>query len=122
MSQNSCSPSSNGQRYYQPSVRVLESPEAVELIAVVPGADESSTEVTIENDTLPLTARVAQASTEGQRLVYSELRDGDFRRSFQLSDAIDRQRIEARVKDGILRIRLPKSDHAQSKKVAVLAG
>lgn len=109
-------------RFFQPHVRILESAEAVEVIAVVPGADEQSTDLTIENDTLTLTARVASSDVEGRKLVYTELRDGDFRRSFQIPDAIDRQKIEARVKDGILRIRLPKHDTVQPKKVAVLAG
>lgn len=112
----------NDRRYFQPNVRILESADAVELIAVVPGADETSTDLTIENDTLTLTARVVGQPDGGRRLVYSELRDGDFRRSFRLSDLIDRQRIEAKVKDGILRVRLPKVEQAQTRKVAVLAG
>lgn len=109
-------------RFFRPNVRILESAEAVELIAEVPGADEHSTDVTVENDTLTLTARVADPEAVGRKVVYTELRDGDYRRSFQLSDKIDRQRIEARVKDGVLRVRMPKSDHAVSKKIAVLAG
>ncbi len=122
MSVTNCAAANCDKRFFRPSVRILESAEAVELIAEVPGADENSTDVTVENDTLTLTARVAGPETDGRRVVYTELRDGDYRRSFQLSDKIDRLRIEARVKDGVLRVRLPKSDQAVSKKIAVLAG
>lgn len=122
MNASQCSVTSTDRRYFQPNVRILESVDAVEVIAVVPGADEHSTDLTIENDTLTLTARVAQPELEGRKLVYTELRDGDFRRSFQIPEVIDRQKIEAHVKDGILRIRLPKHDNAQPKKVTVLAG
>ncbi len=122
MSGTNCASPNCERRVFRPNVRILESAEAVELIAEVPGADESSTDLLLENDTLTLTARVAATSDAGQKLVYSELRDGDYRRSYQLSDEIDRQHIEARVKDGILRVRLPKAAKAQSKKIHVLAG
>ncbi|OYW18244.1 MAG: hypothetical protein B7Z55_10985, partial [Planctomycetales bacterium 12-60-4] len=79
-------------QFYRPNVRVLESAEAVELIAEIPGADESSTDVTIENNTLTLTARVNEGATDGRKVVYSEVRNGDYRRSLQLSDKIDRAR------------------------------
>lgn len=122
MTISNCANENCDRRFFRPNVRILESAEAVELIAEVPGADEHSTDVTVENDTLTLTARVADPEAVGRKVVYTELRDGDYRRSFQLSDKIDRQRIEARVKDGVLRVRMPKSDQAVSKKIAVLAG
>jgi HSP20 family protein len=110
------------QRVYRPSVQIFESPEAVELVAEVPGADEGSTELTIENNELTLRAKVQPTQADGSRLVYAEYGSGNYQRTFRLSDGIDRARIEARVKDGVLRVRLPKSDQAQSKKIAVLAG
>ncbi len=122
MSELSCGTRVVERRFFQPSVRIVESQDAVELIAVVPGADENSTDLTIENDTLTLTARVADEGPEGHRVVYSELRNGDYRRTFRLPEAIDRARIEAKVKDGILRVHLPKVEQAQTRKVSVLAG
>jgi HSP20 family protein len=109
-------------RVYRPSVQIFESPEAVELVAEVPGADEGTTELTLKNDELTVRASVSPPEQTGAKLVYAEYGVGDYERTFQLSDAIDRQRIEAKVKDGVLRVRLPKSDHAQTKKINVLAG
>jgi len=109
-------------RIYRPNVKILESPEALELVAEVPGADETTTELTIEHDTLTLRARGAAETADDRQVVYSEYGDRDYERSFHLSDAIDRQKIEARVKDGVLHVILPKTQHSLTRKVAVLAG
>ncbi|GIX03321.1 MAG: heat-shock protein [Planctomycetaceae bacterium] len=112
----------DGRRIYRPNVQIYELPDAIELVAEVPGADEKTTEITLDNDELTLRARVPADNHEGAKLVYAEFRDGDYERTFRLSEDIDRQRIEARVKDGVLRVRLPKAEHAQSRKIAVVAG
>jgi len=122
MSNANCCNVASDRWVYRPTVRVVESVDAVELIAAVPGADENSTEITVEHDTLTLKARMATAQPEGQHVLYNEFRDGDYLRSFKLSDEIDRGRIEARVKDGVLRVRMPKVEQVQPKKIAVLAG
>lgn len=124
MSQNVCRPSNSACRLvYKPSVKILESVEGLELIAEVPGADESSTEVVVEKDTLVLRARVtAPTPNADTRVVYADHRDGDYERAFTLNSEIDRTRIEAHVKDGVLRVRLPKIAQAQPQKVTVLAG
>ena len=108
---------------YKPSVKILESQDGLELIAEVPGADQNSTEVLVEKDTLFVRARVTDiAPADGQRIVYADHRDGDYERSFQLAPEIDRTRIEAHVKDGVLRVRLPKAQQALPQKITVLAG
>lgn len=122
MSNSTCNTEACGRLVYRPTVRVVESVDAVELLAAVPGADENSTEITVENNTLTLKARMTTAASDGQNVVYNEFRDGDYLRSFELSDQIDRSRIEARVKDGVLRVRMPKVEQAQPKKITVLAG
>lgn len=122
-SNGTCTPNT-ARRELRPSVRILETTEAVELIAAVPGADENSTELQVENDTLTLVARVVQPAAADQvgKVIYSEFRDGDYRRTFRLTDEIDRSAIEARVKDGVLRVRLPKTPQAKTQKITVTAG
>jgi HSP20 family molecular chaperone IbpA len=58
---------------------------------------------------------------EGYRLAYAEYRVGDFHRRFTLSDQIDRNKIEAAVKDGVLRLHLPKAEPT-TRKIAVKTG
>ncbi len=107
---------------FRPSVRIIESQGAIELLAEVPGADESSTEVTVEDNTLTLRARVISPAPTDARVLYADHREGDYERSFTLSPEVDRTRIEAHVKDGLLRVRLPKPDKLQPHKIAVMAG
>ncbi len=124
MSQSVCRPSNNAFRVvYRPSVKILESVDGLELIAEIPGADQSSTDIVVEKDTLVVRARVtaAEPNTEA-RVVYADHRDGDYERAFQLAPEIDRTRIEAHVKDGVLRVRLPKVQQAVPQKITVLAG
>lgn len=107
---------------YRPPVRIIESAGAIELLAEVPGADENSTEVTLEDNTLTLRAKVLVQEPENARILYADHRAGDYERSFTISSDVDRTRIEARVKDGILHVRLPKPEQLQPQKIAVLAG
>jgi HSP20 family protein len=64
----------------------------------------------------------APSAGENVRVVYADHRDGDYERTFHLAPEIDRTRIEAHVKDGVLRVRLPKSVQALPQKITVLAG
>ncbi len=124
MFQTVCQPSSNACRLvYKPSVKILESVDGLELIAEIPGADQNSTDVVVEKDTLIVRARVtAPAPSAESRVLYADHRDGDYERTFQLAPEIDRSRIEAHVKDGVLRVRLPKTQQPLPQKVTVLAG
>ena len=105
-----------------PAVRVYEGEDAFQLVAEVPGADDQSTEVSIEGDILTVSAGMSSSEPEGARLAYAEFRTGCYQRSFELSDAVDRQGIEASVCRGVLTVRLPKARAVQPQKVPVIAG
>jgi HSP20 family molecular chaperone IbpA len=59
---------------------------------------------------------------QGYTLSFAEYEVGDFQRSFRLSDEIDRERIQASVKDGVLRMVLPKAKETRLRKISVKAG
>ena len=58
---------------------------------------------------------------DGLEAIYAELRAPRYRRSFTLSRELDTARIEANLKDGVLRLRIPKQAHAQPRRIAVTA-
>ena len=95
-----------------------------ELMAVVdmPGVDKDSVEITLEKNILTINGFVEAEQPENYNLSYAEYEIGDFQRSFTLSNEIDFEKIEAVVKDGVLRLRLPKVGPAQTKKIAIKAG
>ncbi len=109
-------------RVYQPAVDIIEGREQTTLIADVPGADESSVDITLEKNILEIDARVDADIPPEMRLAVSEYGIGDYHRRFTLSDEIDRDKIQATVKNGVLTLVLPKAEKAKTRKIEVRAG
>lgn len=109
-------------RTYEPRVDIHEMDEEVIVFADVPGVDESSLDITLEKNVLTIRGRVEAPSLENFRLAHAEYRVGDYVRSFTLSDTIDRDNIEATVKNGVLRLSLPKAEAAKARKIVVRTG
>jgi HSP20 family molecular chaperone IbpA len=104
---------------YRPAVDIVETDTAVVLVADMPGVDEASTEVTLEKNVLGIRGAVHQPHYEGYVLAHCEYGVGDFERSFTVSDQIDRDGIEATMREGVLHVTLPKSKKAARQKIAV---
>lgn len=105
---------------YVPAVDIIEGEKEVVLIANVPGVPEGGVDLTVDKGVLTLIASPADQGVEGGKLAYSEYGVGQYRRSFGLSDEIDKDNISASLKDGVLRITLPKSVSV-AKKIAIAA-
>ncbi|PKL30175.1 MAG: heat-shock protein Hsp20, partial [Spirochaetae bacterium HGW-Spirochaetae-10] len=93
---------------YTPAVDIFENETSFILYADVPGADEQSVDITLEKDVLTINAKVNEEIPTGSKLRYAEYGVGDYRRSFTLGDRIDRDKIEATVKNGVLKLVLPR--------------
>lgn len=109
-------------RIYTPKVDILETEERIEILADMPGVDEASVELTLEKNVLTIYGKVEADIPERHRLAVSEYGIGDYQRQFVLSNEVDRERIEAVAKNGVLRIQLPKAATAKTRKIAVRAG
>lgn len=109
-------------RIYTPTVDILESEDRIEVLADMPGVDEASVELTLEKNVLTIYGKVEADIPENHRLAVSEYGIGDYQRQFVLSNEVDRERIEAVVRNGVLCIRLPKAEIAKTRKIAVRAG
>jgi HSP20 family molecular chaperone IbpA len=106
-------------RSFVPRADIYESESEIIVLADVPGANEKTVDITLEKNILSITAYVEATIPSGFEVAYAEYEEGDYQRSFRLSDEIDRNKIEAVVSDGVLRLRLPKSREAATKKIAV---
>jgi len=106
-------------RVYVPSVDIMEREEDIILVADMPGVDEKSVDIVLENNTLTIDGHVERTAPEGYRLSVSEYGIGDYHRVFALSDEIDRERINATVKHGVLRLTLPKTEAVKTRKIPV---
>jgi HSP20 family molecular chaperone IbpA len=106
---------------FVPRVDIYETDEETVLVADMPGVDENSVDITLENRVLTVKGYVDPVWPEGYALSYAEYRIGDFERSFTLTDAVDQAAIEATARDGVLRLRLPKAK-PESRRITVKAG
>ena len=108
-------------RVYVPKVDIIETGEAMVMYADMPGVDEKSVEVTLEKNVLKITGAVESDAFPGRSIAYAEYDVGDYERAFTVSDEVDRERIEAVVKNGVLKIALHKAPQAEVKKITVRA-
>ncbi len=106
-------------RCFVPRADIYETDKEIIVLTDVPGANEKTVDITLEKNVLSITAYVEPAIPNGFEVAYAEYEEGDYQRNFRLSDAIDRDKIEARVSEGVLRLRLPKSQEATTKKITV---
>jgi HSP20 family molecular chaperone IbpA len=93
---------------FVPRVDIYENDGAIVLVADMPGVDETSVDITLENNVLTITGSVEPVQPEGYSLAYAEYRVGDYQRSFSVANQVDQENIEAALKDGVLRLSLPK--------------
>lgn len=108
-------------RCFVPRVDIYETGQDIFLAADMPGVDDRSVDITLEKGVLTITGNVEPVQPDNYSLAYAEYTVGDFQRSFSLTDQIDQEHIEATVKDGVLRLRLPKAPQAKARKIAVKA-
>lgn len=109
-------------KVYVPKVDIYETGDSMVLLIDMPGTDENSVEVTLDRNVLTVHGKVEQEKIEGYTLAYTEYATGDYQRAFTISDEIDRERIDAVVKNGVLKITLHKAEQAKARKIAITAG
>ena len=107
---------------FVPRADIYELDDQIVIVADIPGADEKSVDVTLEKNVLTINAIVDTPTQEGYALTFSEYAVGDYQRNFRISNEIDRNNIAANVKDGVLRLYLPKAAESQTRKISVKAG
>lgn len=108
-------------RVFVPAVDIIERKEDILLIADMPGVDEKSVDISLEKNLLTINGYVEPEIPDKHKLVYAEYSIGDYQRTFTLSDEINREKIQATVKNGVLKLVLPKAETAKVKKITVKA-
>ena len=106
---------------YVPRVDIVETEDALEILADMPGVTRDGVEVTLEQRVLRIRGRAELPLPEGVAPLYLEYEPGDYERAFTLSEAVDPAGIEARVRGGVLRLRLPKAGPAKPQRIEVRA-
>jgi HSP20 family protein len=106
-------------KVFTPRADIFETADAIVVVADMPGVDESSVDITLEKNILTIDGRVEPGHPEGHRLSHREYEVGNYSRAFALSDEVSREGIQAMVKNGVLRLTLPKAGPARARKIPV---
>jgi HSP20 family molecular chaperone IbpA len=104
---------------FRPRVDIYETEENFVVLAEMPGVGPDAVDITLERRVLTIRGRVPTFTHDSYRQIHVEYDEGDYERVFTLSEDIDRGRIKATQKDGILSVELPKAEPAKAKKITV---
>jgi HSP20 family protein len=107
---------------YVPRTDIFETDQEIILFADMPGVSSTDLDVTLEKNILTISGNNETQIPQGYTLDFQEYEPGDYQRRFTLSEEIDREKIEATMKNGVLRLTLPKLGPAKTKKINVKAG
>lgn len=110
------------QRHVVPPVDVFENDNAITLLADLPGVTREQLHIRVDGDSLLLEATAATVGPENMELVYGEAQCPAYRRQFTLSRELDTARIDAQLRDGVLRLTIPKAEDARPRRIDVRAG
>jgi HSP20 family protein len=106
------------QNYVSPEVNIFETADGYVVEAEMPGVTKEGLDIAVEANTLTLIGRRNPTELKAD-LLYRESSTADYRRVFELDPAIDTAKIEAKLKQGVLILRLPKSERVKPRKVQV---
>ena len=105
-----------------PILNVGNTPEAVEVLALVPGVDPKALQVTVDKGVLVISGerKTALPQDADNVSIYAEERfDGNFRRVISLPDDIDAGKVEATCRDGMLRVRVGRLEASRPRRIEV---
>lgn len=100
-----------------PAVDIYENEDEILVHADMPGVVKENISVDIDNGTLSISG-VRQLKTEGPA-TYEEFSDVEYVRSFSVPQTIDVEKVEAELKNGVLRLHLPKSEAAKPRQIEI---
>jgi HSP20 family protein len=104
---------------FTPAVDIFETDKEITLLADMPGVKAGDLNIDLHENVLTLDGSVKSPQGADEVDVLMEYRTGKYYRQFTLSQVIDQAKIDAELKDGVLRLRLPKVEAATPRKIAV---
>ena len=114
------SPSSTFEQDWHPSLDLLETEESLVAEVEVPGINPNDIDISVTPEMLTIIGKKKQKTGEQEKNYHvMERAHGRFSRSIPLPTAVNPDQVEARYKDGILRITMGKSEKAKSRRIEV---
>lgn len=105
-----------------PDVDIYEDEKGIHVVADMPGVSRDRLDIQVNKDALTIEGEAKIDMPEGMEAMYADVRSTRFSRSFTLSAELDAERVDARLRDGVLNIHIPKRAEAMPRKIEVTAG
>ncbi|MEM5421082.1 MULTISPECIES: Hsp20/alpha crystallin family protein [Paraburkholderia] len=105
-----------------PAVDIYENTQGVTLWADLPGVTRDKLDVRVHDGNLAIEAEAVVPTPANLRLQHAEVREPRFARTFTLSPDFDTSKIEASLKDGVLKLTIPRRDEARPRRIEVRTG
>lgn len=102
-----------------PPVDVIEDANGITLYADLAGVPKDKLHLQVEADTLTIEGEIQLSVPEGMEATHAEVSLPRYRRVFTLSKELDADKVGAEFNHGVLKLRIPKAEHAQPRKVEV---
>jgi HSP20 family molecular chaperone IbpA len=106
---------------FTPAVDIFETEEGITVLADMPGVTANDLAIDLHENILTLSGDVKSPEGTHEVDVLREYRTGKYYRQFTLSQVIDQSNIDAFMRDGVLRLTLPKVEAAKPRKITVRA-
>lgn len=103
----------------KPAYEIKESAEAWGLVVNLPGVAKDGLEITVEEGLIRILGRRAWRKPEGWTQLYRESVDAPFELALEHDNSVDAEKIRAELKDGVLRVSLPKAEAVKPRKIVV---
>ena len=112
-------PSPGNETTLLPPVDVIEDASGITLYADLPGVPRDKLHLQVEADTLTIEGEIDLEMPGGIEASHAEVNLSRYRRVFTLSKELDPNKVSAEFRNGVLKLLIPKAEHAQPRKVEV---
>ena len=105
-----------------PPVDVFEDAAGITLYADLPGVSKDRLNLQVDGDTLTIEGDMNLEMPAGMEATHAEVSLPRFRRLFTLSKELDTGKLQAELKQGVLKLRIQKAEHAKPRRIEAQAG
>lgn len=110
----------NGKDYWVPSTDMSETEDAYLITVDLPGSSKDDINISVQDHRLTVSGeRESEKKEEKEHYIRRERYQGSFKRTFNLPESVQEDRIKATFENGILKISLPKSEKTKPKTVQI---
>jgi HSP20 family molecular chaperone IbpA len=106
---------------YVPVTDIYEKDDVILVRCDMPGVTQEQVDIHLDNYELEITGKQSGETPDGYDPLIGEYDTGVFKRTFSIPQQIDRDKIRARLHNGVLDIELPKAEQAKPRRIAITA-